>query len=62
MEIISCYNEFRKDIEAKFHKVNMHSICVSNKKIKGKQHALAWHDDDAKASRVDSKVNDKFCE
>ena len=36
---------------------------LSNKKIiKGKQCALTWHVDDAKASCADSKVNDEFYE
>ena len=55
-------DKFRNDIEAEGHQINQHGICVVEEIIKGKQHVLAWHVNDAKSSHVGSKVNDEFCE
>ena len=60
MNIILCHKNFRKDTEAQGYQVNPCGICVAIKIINGNQHALVWHVGYAKASHVDSKVNDKF--
>jgi len=54
------YNKFRKDIEEEGYKVNPYDPCVADKMISGKQHTVAWHVDDVKASHKDPKVDDKF--
>jgi len=55
-----CHKKFRKDIEETGCEVNPRDPCVANKMTNGKQHAIAWHVDDSKASHVDPKVNDQF--
>ena len=44
----------------KFVVPNPYEPCVGNKVIENNQHALTWHEDDVKASRQHSEVNDKF--
>lgn len=56
------FKKFRGDIEAIGSEVNPYDMCVANKMINGKQHALAWNLDDVKASHVDSEVNTRFAE
>ena len=52
--------QFASDIEKIGCITNSHNACVANKIINNKQHALAWHADDAKSSHADPKVNDNF--
>ena len=59
---VLCYKKFRKDIEGVGFEVNPCDMCVANRTIDGKQHAVTWHVDDLKSSHVNPKVNDKFAE
>ena len=60
MAIILYHKKIRKYIEVEGYQVNSCDICASNKTRNGKKHALEWQADDAKASHVDSKANEKF--
>ena len=50
------YKKFRKDIKSIGFEVNPFDICVANRMVNGKQHAVTWHMDDVKTSHDDPKV------
>ena len=54
------HNKFRRYIEAEDYQLNPCNFCVAKQATNGNQHTLTWHADDAKASHVDRKVNEKF--
>ena len=56
------YKKFVKDIKQIGCQINPCETYVANKMINNKQHTLAWHVDDIKASHVNPTVNDKFAE
>jgi hypothetical protein len=56
------YKKFKKDLESIGFKINSYDPCVANHIINGKQHTVAWHVDDLKASHINSKVNDEFAD
>jgi hypothetical protein len=56
------YKKFKKDLESIGFEINPYDPCVANRIINGKQHTVAWHVDDLKASHINSKVNDEFAD
>jgi len=54
------YRKFHKDIEIIGLEVNPYDMCMANRIIDSKQHAITRHVDDVKSSHEDSKVNDEF--
>lgn len=55
-----CCKQFVSDAESIGYAVNSCDLCVSNKTINNKQHALAWHVDDVKSAHAELKANDSF--
>ena len=45
------YKMDKKDIESIRFEVNPYNVCVANRMVSGKQHAVTWHMDDVKTSR-----------
>jgi hypothetical protein len=57
------YKKFKKDLESIGFKINPYDpSCIANRIINGKQHTIAWHVDNLKASHINSKVNDEFAD
>jgi len=54
------YQKFKADLEQAGYKFNPYDACVANKRIRDKQHTIAFHVDDLMCSHKDPYVNNNF--
>ena len=54
------YKQFRSDLEEVGFKFNPYDLCVTNRKVHGRQHTICFHVDNIMSSHVKKKVNNEF--